>query len=210
MDHSIHAVRRTPARTSTRTALALIVAAVLALPAAACGSSAASTGSGGSAHTSSAHPGGSSSSPSAVGYSHCMRTHGVPRYPDPSSDGQLPKGTAQTFGVSSSQYQAAQAACRHLLPNNYTTFSASLIQCLETSSCPFPVVQRALSEGRKFAQCMRDHGVPNWPDPTIDSSGRPSFQVTKAGISIAATRSRRLLSKIGYCQRYLPVLLRQE
>jgi hypothetical protein len=73
------------------------------------------------------------------------------------------------------------------------------------------LVQRALSEGRTFAQCMRSHGVSNWPDPTIDSTGRPSFQVTKTGISIDATRSRQMLSKIGDCQDQPgAVLLRQE
>jgi hypothetical protein len=80
-----------------------------------------------------------------------------------------------------------------------------------TGDCPRSVVQPALEEGRKFAQCMRGHGVPHWPDPTIDSMGRPSFQVTKAGISIDATRSPQMLSKIGDCQREPgAVLLRQE
>jgi hypothetical protein len=139
-----------------------------------------------------------------------MRAHGVPKYPDPQSNGQLPKGSAQQFGVSSSRYQAAQNACRHLLPNNDRTFTAALIQCLQTGSCPSAVVQQALTEGRTFARCMRGHGVPNWPDPTIDSRGRPSFQVTAAGISIAATRSPRMLSKIGYCQSHHGLLLRQE
>jgi hypothetical protein len=139
-----------------------------------------------------------------------MRSHGVPNYPDP-SNGQLPKGTAQSLGVSSSQYQAAESACQDLLPNSDTNFNASLTQCLENGDCPSAVVQQALTEGRKFAQCMRDHGVPNWPDPTIDSTGRLSFQVTAAGISIDATRSTQMLSKIGYCQDQPgAVLLRQE
>jgi hypothetical protein len=145
---------------------------------------------------------------SALAYSHCMRSNGVPNYPDPNSNGNLPKGSAQTFGVSTSQYQAAQQACRHLLRNGG---SASLTQCLMTGDCPRAVVQPALEEGWKFAQCMRNHGVRNWPDPTIDSTGRPSFQVTKAGISIDATRSPQMLSKIADCQRQPgAVLLRQE
>lgn len=203
MKNSTNPLRHSaPAPTAAaREAVAIITAAVLALLTAACGgASPASAASGSSSNVSSAHRAGLSGSPSAVGYSRCMRAHGVPRYPDPASDGQLPKGTAQTFGVSSSRYQAAQRACRHLLPNNDLTFTAALTQCLETGSCPAAIVHKALTEGRKFAQCMRHHGVPNWPDPTIDSSGRPSFQVTAAGISIAATRSRRMLSKIGYCQ----------
>jgi len=137
-----------------------------------------------------------------------MRTHGVPNYPDPGSDGQVPKGDAPAFGVSTSQFQVAQRACRQLLPDSDST---SLIQCLGTGDCPQAVVQRALDEGRTFARCMRNHGVPNWPDPTIDATGRPSFQVTRAGISIDATRSAQMLAKIGECQSQPgAVLLRQE
>jgi hypothetical protein len=137
-----------------------------------------------------------------------MRSNGAPNYPDPNSNGNLPKGSAQTFGVSTSQYQAAEQACGHLLPSGD---SASLTQCLMTGDCPRSVVQPALEEGRTFAQCMRSHGAPNWPDPAVDSLGRPSFQVTKAGISIDATRSPQMLSKIGECQREPgALLLRQE
>lgn len=181
---------------------ALLVA--LALLAAACGGSNSPGAAGGSSP-------GNSASAGAVAYSACMRSHDVPNYPDPDSHGNLPKGNAQSFGVSSSQYQAAESACQHLLPSSDTNFNASLTQCLENGNCPSAVVQQALTEGRKFAQCMRDHGVSDWPDPTIDSTGRPSFQVTAAGISIDATRSTQMLSKIGYCQDQPgTVLLRQE
>ena len=30
---------------------------------------------------------------------------------------------------------------------------------------------------RAYARCMRSHGVPNWPDPTLDSEGRPGFNL---------------------------------
>jgi hypothetical protein len=54
----------------------------------------------------------------AVAYSHCMRSHGVPRYPDPYSDGQLPKVGAQQLGVavpgSSWPRQPAGACCRQV------------------------------------------------------------------------------------------------
>ena len=144
----------------------------------------------------------------ALAYSRCMRSNGVANYRDPNSNGTLPKGGAHAFEVSSSQYQTARQACRHLLPNGG---SASLTQCLMTGDCPQSVVQPAMEEGRRFARCMRSHGVPTWPDPTIDAVGRPSFQVTSAGISIDATRSPQMLSKIGDCQRRPgAVLLRQE
>ena len=72
---------------------AVIATASLALLVAACGGSASATGSGGASNA-----GGSPSSLSAVGYSHCMRSHGVPNFPDPDSSGQLPKGDAQHLG----------------------------------------------------------------------------------------------------------------
>lgn len=144
----------------------------------------------------------------ALAYSRCMRSNGVPNYPDPDSNGNLPKGNAQTFVVSSSQFHEAEEACSRLLPSNG---SAPLTQCLMTGDCPRSVVQPALEQGRNFAQCMRSHGVRNWPDPIVDSLGRPSFPVTKAGISIDATRSPHMLAKIGVCQRQpRAVLLRQE
>lgn len=124
------------------------------------------------------------------------------------SGGNLPKGNAQAFGVRSSRFQSAERACGYLLPGGG---SASLTQCLMTGDCPRSVVQPALEEGLKFARCMRSHGVTNWPDPSVDSLGRPSFQVTKAGISIDATRSPEMLSKIGDCQSEPgALLLRQE
>lgn len=194
----IHPPRR-EARAFGRWAAVIAATTGLVLAAAGCGGNPASPGSR------------ASSTASAVAYSACMRSHGVANYADPNSSGQLPKGGAQAFGVSTSRYQAAQQACRHRLPNSDTTFAASLDQCLMTGNCPPAVVQRALTEGRKFAQCMRNQGVPNWPDPTIDSMGRPSFQVTAAGISLSSTRSPQMLSKIGHCQSQTgAVLLREE
>jgi hypothetical protein len=32
-----------------------------------------------------------------------------------------------------------------------------------------------MTQLRKFAQCMRSHGLPKSPDPTIDSEGRPAI-----------------------------------
>jgi hypothetical protein len=95
----------------TRTATAVIVAAALALLAAACSGSSTRSGIPTAA-------GESPSSRSAVGFSQCMRSHGVPSFPDPTSSGTIPKGTAQHFGVSDSRLQAGQTACAHLLPNS--------------------------------------------------------------------------------------------
>ncbi len=180
MNDSTRVIRR-PWRAwppTARTAAAIIAAAVLVLLAAACSSgSSSSAGTGGSSHA-----GGSTNSPSAVAFSACMRSHGVPNYPDPDPGqppGDAPKVDPQRLGVSSSQLQAAQQACQHLLPNNGGAINAdSIQQCMLASDCPPALVQQVLNEERNFAQCMRSHGVPNWPDPIIDSQGRPVFAIS--------------------------------
>lgn len=50
--------------------------------------------------------------------------------------------------------------------------------CMESAECPQGLVQHVLTEERSFARCMRSRGVPNWPDPSIDSQGRPVFAIS--------------------------------
>jgi len=174
-----------------RSAAAIIATAAIGLLAA-CSGSPSLAGSSGSPNA-----GGSASSPSAVAYSQCMRSHGVPNFPDPPSTGGIPKGSAQEFGVTSSQYQAAETACRHLFPAT----GGSIQLCETTGDCPQAVVQQALTVMRKYARCMRAHGVPNFPDPTIGSQGRPFFDVSNAGITLQYTHSSLFESKDGECER---------
>ena len=149
-----------------RTAAAIIAATALALLAAACGGSPSSTGSGGSSNA------GGAANQRDVAYSHCMRSHGVPNFPDPRGSGGVPKETAQQLGVSNSQLQAAQNACQHLLPNtgNIDDDPAALHQWW--------------TQMLHFARCMHSHGVPNWPDPSPypPDPARPTFNLHAAGI----------------------------
>jgi hypothetical protein len=90
----------------------------------------------------------------------------------------LPKGGAQRFGVSSSVFTAAQSTCQHLLPATGGALTASsLQQCYLAQVCPQDLVQHAMTAGQAFAQCVRSHGVSNWPDPSIDPQGRPLFDI---------------------------------
>ncbi len=89
-----------------------------------------------------------------VAFASCMRTNGVTSYPDPTSSG-LVKESLQRLGVSSSRFQAAQSACRHLLPNGGAGPSPAQVQLVRTLSV-------------NFAGCVRSHGVPNFPDPASD------------------------------------------
>ena len=135
-----------------RTTAAMIATAALAVLAAGCGGSPSSAGSAGSPAA-----GGSADPTSAVAYSHCVRGHGVPNYPDPDSNGKfhiLPEGPQGT---------AADHACHHLLSAGAAPMSQSQ-------------VQHALSQLLKYARCMRAHGVPNFADP----------QATNGMISVGA------------------------
>lgn len=85
----------------------------------------------------------------ALAYAQCIRTHGVPNFPDPNSQGQ--------FTVQGNDTQAEEAAlataktaCRSLLPGGQLSQSQE---------------QQRLNELLQFARCMRSHGVPNFPDP---------------------------------------------
>ncbi len=138
---------------------ALIAAAALVLLAAACsGSPSSTTGPGGPSNA-----GGPVSSQAAssklVAFSHCMRSHGVPDFPDPASRGGVPKVSPQQVGVSDSRFQLAQRACAQLLQPSQAQ------------------VLRITSGMLDFARCMRAHGVPSWPDPTAGSDGQPEFDI---------------------------------
>jgi hypothetical protein len=107
----------------------------------------------------------------ALAYSSCMRTHGVPNFPDPASSGGNTKEAAiRAFKeVSNSQVLAAQTACQHLQPNGGRPNQAELAQ--------------HLSDLLVFARCMRTHGIPNFPDPT--SGGQVTHEMlAKAGIDV--------------------------
>ena len=127
-----------------------------------------------------------------LAFSRCMRSNGVPRFPDPLPGQVTAKFPgAQDLGVSASVYQTAQDACQHLLPNG--------------GSAPDQAeVQQELSGMRSFSQCVRSHGVPNWPDPIVDAQGRPVFDLGRAGISQSEARSPQLTAKLDECGHLLP------
>jgi hypothetical protein len=157
------------------TATGAIVAAGPALLLAACGGNRPSIGAGGPPSARA-----STSNPSVIGYSACMRSHGVANFPDPDSKGMPAPVDPQQLGVSSSQYQASEQVCQHLLPTG-GSLQQRTQQCLLFGDCPPVLVQHVLNVERSFARCLRSHGVPNWPDPTISAKGgRPVFDLSAA------------------------------
>jgi hypothetical protein len=87
-----------------------------------------------------------SSSGDPTGYSACMRSHGVPNFPDADKNGHFPN----TPGVDpySPQFSNAEQAC--------TKFNPRPTAAQETDD-PEAFL--------KYARCMRSHGVPKFPDP---------------------------------------------
>ncbi len=187
MNHSVRVIRW-PWRSRPRmacTAAAVIGTVGLTLLAAACSSSSPSSG----GSDGPANAGGATSSALAASYSQCMRSHGVPAFPDPDSSGTIPKITSgQQVGVSDSQLNAAEGTCQHLWP--YQPSNQAQQQ------------QQVLANDLKFARCMRSHGVPNWPDPTNGPHG-PRFviSVSKDGFD---PHSAQIAAKAQQCMSVLP------
>lgn len=175
---------------------AAITAIVLLL--AACGGSSSSTGSG----TSNAGRPTDSGSPSSqlLAFSGCMQAHGVPNFPSPSSGRNSFDVDAQQLGVSDSRYQAAVTACQGLLPTGGSLQQQTDV-CVWFGDCPPTVLQRLLTVERKYARCMRAHGMPDWPDPTVDGGkGRPVFDLSDAGVDPQATDSPQFRSEDRECR----------
>ena len=198
MNDSTRVMRRPrwPRPPAARAAAAIIATGALALLATACGNSSSSTGSGGSSNT-----GNSTTSQVGTNYASCMRSHGVPNFPDPSSSGALPKTSPQRLKVSTAQFQTAQRACRHLLPS--TVSNSSLEQCEVAGVCTRAETQLMLNAGLRFAACMRSHGVPKWPDPTADSQGRVAFAISVSRDAFDP-HSQRIVAKVNDCDHLMP------
>jgi hypothetical protein len=85
----------------------------------------------------------------ALAYARCMRSHGDPGFPDPDSQGLFPHPAGF-------QYRSASSACGHLLPSQPLTAGQK---------------QGHVRQALAFSACMRSHGVPGFPDPTVAQGG---------------------------------------
>jgi len=110
-------------------------------------------------------------------FARCMRSHGVPNFPDPSG-GQLNLRVQQTpdstsvngVQVNGPAFRSAMNTCRSDLPNG-----------------GHPTAQqtaKARSQALAMSRCMRSHGVPNFPDPTFQSGPNGGIGVRIGGAGI--------------------------
>jgi hypothetical protein len=151
-------------RHRARTALIAVNVACCALVASACGTGSAhlgvahlpatgSTGSGVSA--SSGTPKGAGTPKSPLAHAECMRSHGVPDFPDPGPI-HIDVKAHPDLDPTSPTFVAAQKACVSLEPGGTTGITVS------------PRLQAA---ALAYSACMRSHGFPKFSDPVFDSSG---------------------------------------
>jgi hypothetical protein len=125
-----------------RTAPALLTALCLTTCVAACGAGSGQTGGTGTSAKVDAGK--------FLAFSRCMRSHGVPNFPDPSSGGiQIRPG--QGLNPQSPAFQAAGNICRKILPGGGPGARKP--------------TKAEFTAGLTFARCMRSHGLPNFPDP---------------------------------------------
>jgi hypothetical protein len=101
---------------------------------------------------------GSSNFDKALAFTKCMRSHGVPDYPDPNSNGVFVQSNgSSSLSESQSVVNAAFQACHHLMPSGGGP--AGLTQGQK---------QQMEQQSLKFVKCMRAHGLPDMPDPAAD------------------------------------------
>jgi hypothetical protein len=164
-------------------AAAIIAVLTAAAPlAAACGGSPSSTGSGGSPTA-----GGSSNSAVPLAYSQCMRSHGIANFPDPGGNGQISKEKIIQLQVSGPRLQAAQSACIHLWPYQPPTQAQQ---------------RQQIAAYLKFTQCMRAHGVPGFPTPSVGHGGRVEFALSMSRDGFNP-HSPQILAKAHGCEHVL-------
>jgi hypothetical protein len=124
----------------------------------------------------------------------CMRGHGEPNFPDPSPSGGFNASVLTTFD--NSQGQAAYDACRHLLAGG----GPSLAQLEQDLQLAQQKQEQELPKLLKFSQCMRSHGVPDFPDPALNGQS-PSPGSNAAGIN---ANSPQFQTAASTCERAVP------
>jgi hypothetical protein len=113
----------------------------------------------------------------------CIREHGYPDFPDPvvRDDGtvELPESVKDKL----EHQEAARRACEPIIER----LPAS-VRDGRKAATPEQVAQL-----RRLAQCMRQNGLPEWPDPRGDGTFPLTDQIQREG------KSRRVLNAIDRC-----------
>jgi hypothetical protein len=96
----------------------------------------------------------------ALKFSQCMRANGVSAFPDPDASGSLTIDgvvNGSSLDPNSASWKQAMTACKDLEPAGFAGGTG-------------PVTPQQHEARLKFAQCIRDNGVPDFPDPASDTA----------------------------------------
>jgi len=99
----------------------------------------------------------------ALAFSKCMRANGLPSFPDPQPGGGFLFQRGTGVDPSSPRFKAAQAKCLKLQPGG---------RPLAPGTQTHPSAQE-LGQMVKVAQCMRRHGIYDFPDPRTSIPSNP-------------------------------------
>jgi hypothetical protein len=161
----------------------VVLAAAFSLLAAGCGGGGTPAGVASVASTTTAAT--TTSQSGLLAFSDCMRSNGLPNFPDPQhlAGGNL-KLTIHQLGADSPQLRAAMSACNRLLPANGGSGSQETAQQRRTQ----------LADALSFARCMRSHGVARFPDP--NPQGQLSVEMVQAqGIDVHSPAVLRVVQR---------------
>jgi hypothetical protein len=143
--------------------------------------------------TTPAAPSGSASNPSEqttqseeLQFAQCMRSHGVSDFPDPSGRGLLSDISAAGVNTQSPTYQQALQSCKKYSPEGHLTPAQSAAEN---------------AEGLLISQCMRSHGVPNFPDPSTGPADEQVINLHGLGIDPSSPTFQAASSA---CQKLFP------
>ncbi len=100
--------------------------------------------------------------PSPLAFAKCMRANGVSSFPDPSAGGGF-HFQARPGLIGSPAFQAAQSKCQRLLPGGGPLSPGA------------PASARTMSQLLRIAECMRRHGVSQFPDPLPSAPSHPTL-----------------------------------
>ena len=113
-----------------------------------------STGAAGNGNTGTGSSTNTTVADQSVRFADCMRENGVTAFPDPNAGGdQAFVEGIQALDTSSAAWKKAIGACKDLRPPGLLGGRAS---------------SQEMRSRLKFAQCMRDNGVEDFPDPAED------------------------------------------
>jgi hypothetical protein len=109
----------------------------------------------------------------------CFRAHGMPNWPDSAYDPRDGRWHLDGPPLKDETRQACAAVIPHATP-------------------PSPVPSAQFQDLLRYAQCLRAHGVPDWPDPTVDGAFVTDLSPkTDPGIQAAGPACERYLASSG-------------